>query len=307
MISSNYVADIINKFGNDYIINGSEYRYNCPFCLSRRGKADTDKKLYVNSESGLFHCFKCSANGTLGVKKKSSSDVYEEIRKYLSKNDSDDEDEDNTFYVPNTKLQKETLAYEYCLSRNITEDKIEYYDIRLGLNDLYGRIVIPNQVFGDTEIWTDMYSARSYTNQIPKYKNPKGANKSGIVFNLHRIEKGCDVIYGVEGVITAICAGKEAVAFYGCSPSNAQIRAVASKQPKEFYAILDNDEAGRAHIVELAQKMSALIDGKVFVVYLPTGIDASDLGEEKFKEYVRENRHEYRSGAYEAIYKYLNS
>lgn len=308
MNQNKYLPVSIEKFGNNYLSSGDDIRYDCPFCYHRRGKADLDKKLYVNIKTGVFHCFKCGAKGFLGNRKivEPLCNVYKDIDNYCNTDYIDDED-DNVYYVPNTRIRKGTVAYEYCMSRGITEDIIDYYNIRLGMDDLMGRIVIPNQVFGNTGVWTDMYSSRTYIDQIPKYKNPKGCKKAGVVFNLHRIQKGCDKIYGVEGAITAIGAGKEAVAFYGCHPSKQQILSVAKYNPKNFYACLDNDAAGRGPNMDLADEMSKLIDGNVYVVYLPNGQDAADLGESKFKEYVEDNKMLYHSGAFKSVMMYFNS
>lgn len=305
---SDYLDVIVQKFGLDYVkTNGNEIRYKCPFCAKRRGKPDEDAKLYANIKSGKFHCFKCGASGHLGQNQNiSNSGVYSKILSFVTNKETvTDDEEENIFYVPNNKIQKGTVAYNYCLSRNITEDKIDYYDIRLGTDDLFGRIVIPNEVYGDTGIWTDMYSSRTYLDQIPKYKNPSGVKKTDIVFNLHRIPEGVDDIYGTEGVITSICAGKNAVAFYGCHPTDYQIQAVARKNPKNFYACLDNDQAGRKPNLELAEKMSRLISGNVFVVYMPEGVDASDMGENQFIDYVKKNRIIFHSRAYQNVINYV--
>lgn len=304
----NYNEQIISKFGDDYIINGDEFRYKCPFCLKRRGKADNDAKLYVNSKIGLFHCFKCGAKGTVGYKKqiKSSYGVYDDIIKYYNGSEIENISEDeNMFYIPDIRVDSGTIAFDYCISRGISSDLIEYYDIRLGKDDLFGRIVIPNEIYGDRGIWTDMYSSRTFINQMPKYKNPKGVNKNNIVFNLHRIKEGVDNLYGVEGVLTSISAGKDSIAFYGCSPSDEQIQMVAKKNPKNFYSVLDNDEAGRKNILLLADKMSKLITGNVYVVYMPQGKDANDMGEQVFKEYCYKNRIVYQSSAYNEILEYF--
>lgn len=304
-----YKNEITSKFGNDYIENGNEIRYCCPFCETRRGKADSDYKLYANQDSGLFYCFKCGAKGFLGEKKEHSTqiDVYGLLNDLYSQIAVVNSNDENVFYIPDKKIERGSVAYEYCIKRNITEEKINYYNLRLGTEDLFGRIIIPNETYGVRGIWCDTYSARSFIGQIPKYKNPSGVKKSNIVFNLHRIEKGADDIYGVEGAITAICAGKEAIAFYGCCPSDKQISMVASKNPKNFYAVLDNDEAGRPNNIKLAEKMSRLIDGNVYIVYMPQGKDASDLGELEFKKYCKNNRIEIVSGAYESIINYKNS
>ena len=51
--------------------------------------------------------------------------------------------------------------------------------------------------------------------------------------------------------------------------------------------------------------MSKLISGNVFVVYMPESKDASDLGEEKFKEYVENNKMLFYSGAYQNVINYV--
>ena len=59
---------IIDRFGVDYTFNKNNVKphmiYNCPFCLSKRGKADTDRKLYVSMLNLKFYCFKCHSKGT---------------------------------------------------------------------------------------------------------------------------------------------------------------------------------------------------------------------------------------------------
>jgi hypothetical protein len=39
--------------------SGDEVRYYCPFCSNKRGKADTDGKLYYNVAKQKGYCFKC--------------------------------------------------------------------------------------------------------------------------------------------------------------------------------------------------------------------------------------------------------
>lgn len=302
-----YTDNIIDKFGRDYVIHNDEYTYNCPFCFKRRGKADNDRKLYVSGTKGLFHCFKCDTRGSviphISVK---TSGIYSDIMSIFSvDNNSDEDSEDNIFYVPNLKITKGSIAYEYCIDRGITEDNIDFYNIRLGSNELFGRIVIPNMILSENGSWTDMFSARSYLDQKPKYKNPVDCKKSDIVFNLHNINEGGD-IYVVEGAITAIMAGREAVAVYGCHPSDEQVKKILSKNPKNVYAVLDNDEAGRPGNEMLAEKLSRYInDGNVYMVYMPYGKDAADIGETRFKEYVKDNRILYGSSIYASVASYI--
>lgn len=299
---------IIRKFGTDYIrTNGRKphLRFNCPFCEKRRGKSDSDKKLYVNINTSKFYCFKCEASGSLAsTRSRSVYGVYNEISSLFKDNvedNLDEETEDNMFYIPNVKIPVGSIAYSYCRSRGITEDIINYYNIRLGVGELYGRIVIPNILYYNGE-WTDMYSSRTYIDQIPKYLNPPGAVKTNSVFNLHRIEDGCDNLYIQEGVITSIKAGKDSVALYGCHPSENQIKSIVSKNAKNIYVSLDNDAAGRIPNKDLAEVLTKLCkDSNVYYVYLPEGIDAADLGEESYKKYVKYNCNRCYGEVYEKL------
>ena len=299
-----YKNEITSKFGNDYIENGDEIRYCCPFCENRRGKADHDYKLYANQSNGLFHCFKCGARGYLGEKEEHSNsniDVYGRLNDLYSQITVVNSNDENVFYITDRKIEKGSVAYDYCIERNITEEKIKYYDLRLGVGELFGRIIIPNETYGVRGIWCDTYSARSYIGQIPKYKNPSGVKKSEIVFNLHRIEKGADKIVIVEGAITAMCAGKDAVALYGCHPSIEQINKILSKKPKSIYCVLDNDTAGIKGNADLVRKLSVRYSGDLYCVKMPEGKDASDLGEYAFKEYCENNKIEFVNEVYSNV------
>lgn len=308
---NNNMIKIIEKFGHDYIRAGDEkhVRYNCPFCLSRRGKADSDHKFYVNFRKGAFWCFKCHARGRLGGSDNESKDVYKllEMMKPDYSEDSEeldnDDEGDNVFYLPHVDIPDDTEAYKYLSeSRHINRELIEYYNIRLGVGDLFGRVVVPNTLYGNEGIWTDMYSARSYIGQSPKYLNPDGAKKTDSVFNIQRTNKKGRV-YIVEGVMTAINAGKEGICTYGSSPSDKQLAKIVDMDYEEMYCVYDNDPSGRHGNEELADKLSKMItSGTLYTVLMPEGIDAADMGEEKFQAYVQDHKVKYYSSVYSKLF-----
>lgn len=286
---------IEDRFGTDHKQAGhGELTFNCPFCIKKRGKADNDHKLYVNSESLKFHCFKCNTSGRLKTNSDSqiSSSVIDALFEYFESGcdseDTEEESEDNMFYFPVTQILPDTVAYKYCVDRGITKDLIDYYDIRLGVGDLTGRIVIPNTVYGNC--WTDMYSARTVVNQIPKYKNPTGAKKNRLVFNLNRISEGADIIIIVEGVITAICGGKDCVAVYGCHPSTEQLDQILEKKSKAIYVCLDGDEAGQSGMLPTLEYLASKYSGDLFYIKMPKDKDACDLGNRVYRKYVDKHK-----------------
>lgn len=295
------LAIITARFGTDFKrATEEEITYNCPFCESKRGKADKDHKLYVNTRKLKFHCFKCNTSGSLKVEGSKGVTPYGVYAKLLNFKPAEEEEEENMFYIPTAKIEEGMVAYDYCLSRGITKEMIDYYDIRFGLKELSGRIVIPNEVYGDC--WTDMYSARSIINQTPKYLNPSGADKTTIVFNLDRIPDNPDRIVIVEGVITAICGGKDCVAVYGCHPSRVQIEKILSKNPKSIYCCLDGDSAGQSGLDPLLEDIINLqYNGTLYYVIMPEDKDACDMGYEVFRKYIEENKHEYYGNVYKKL------
>lgn len=300
MLQSN-ISLIEDKFGKDYkTASHDELTFNCPFCLYKRGKADNDHKMYVNTHSLKFHCFKCGSSGqirTARVATDTAFGVYAEMLKLKNEAEYDPESEDaesdNMFYFPVTRILPGTVAYDYCTKRGITEELISYYDIRLGIEDLMGRIVIPNNVFGNC--WTDMYSARTVVDQIPKYKNPTGVNKNNIVFNLKSIKENQDKVIIVEGVITAICGGKDCVAVYGCHPTKIQLSQILSKNPKSIYCCLDGDSAGQTGMKELLALLESMrYPGTIYYIKMPEDQDACDMGYTKYREYIELNKKQYQ-------------
>lgn len=305
MNNSEKLKIITDRFGTDYrSAKDNNIHYCCPFCLSRRGKADHDYKFYVSIPKMKFICFKCGAKGRISSQISLSNDsVYKSILDLSECEDDSSDDGYNMFYLPNKDIKKGTLAHEYLIKRGISDEMIKFYNIRMGIDNLFGRIVVPNILYGQDGSWTDMYSARSYTNQDPKYRNPEGCKKTNAVFNLHNQKKGGRV-YVVEGAITSICAGKDSICTYGSSPSDEQISMIANFGFKEIYCVLDNDPSGRKGNAMLSEKLSNVVnsDVTIYTSHLPEGLDAADVGEEKFKKIVEQNKVEYFSSVYTKIF-----
>lgn len=284
---------IEERFGLNHKILNNEVAYCCPFCLKRRGKADNDYKFSVNLITLKGHCFKCNVKLRLksDLMNVSTSGVFTDLVGMFGEDDEEIEDDENMFFVPDIPIQKGTCAYQYCVDRGIDDDKINFYELKMGVGEYLGRIIIPNEY---NDGWVDMFQGRSYIGKDPKYKNPYGVDKSKIVFNLHRIPENADSMVICEGAITAIMAGKNAVATYGCHPSENQIEQIISKHCKEYICCLDNDEAGRPGNDELARTLIRKAKGsRVTIVYMPEGKDAADMGTTEFVKYVRLNKMPY--------------
>lgn len=238
---------IIAVFGYNYLgfnPSGKEVRYYCPECEERKGSPDKSGHLFVNLKSYKFHCLRCGYSGRVNRNIKiSESRNYDEERDHEISDlikDMNFINEDEVKYglkIPLNKVTESAAATEYLLKRGFTYDQMKYYDMRLGtLNQEFGRIIIPNRV--DHLVYTDMYSARTYIDQSPKYHNPSDTSKSKIVFNLHRIKSGTPIIL-VEGALTAVAAGYHAVASLGKQLSRSQASQIIEKNPSVIYVNYD--------------------------------------------------------------------
>ena len=277
------------KFGYDlvqYVEGSHEYRYKCPECINRKGSPDKSGHLYVSESTYLFHCHRCGYSGKIAYVKKEDRVTYEEDQEkdnelLLKELDSTLNPEKSKFKlkIPIHKVTTSENATKYMLDRGFTYEQMEYYDMRVGnINLEFGRIIIPNQV--DHKVYTDMYSARSFIGQNPKYHNPSGVKKSELVFNLHRIKEDSPIIL-VEGALTAVAAGYHAVASLGKVLSISQASQIAMKHPSVIYVNYDfGAETELINACRLLHKMSPY--SKIMQVFMKDDRDAADLSHDEY-------------------------
>ena len=309
---------IEEKFGTDYKeTSGDEIRYDCPYCPEVRGKPDGDYKFYVNTKTLQYICFKCETKGKLTLDDElsdyinSDKDIFEQVKEFLNLDKDEqekEEDGEEFFKIPvESALSRET-ARDYLLGRGLTEDDIRYYSIRLGnisKRDFFGRVIIPNRIIN--AVYTDMYVARAYIESEEKrkrYDNPSNSKSSEVVFNLHRIKDNPDKVIICEGVISAISAGRDAVALYGKYASDEQIKQIIDKKPDRVYVALDGD--ARKESKDLCSRIKKLYKGEVYCVLLPDEKDPNDLGHQKFQEYLQEESFEYQDGFYFELFSFFD-
>lgn len=290
---------IYNKFGDSVVgTSGNELIYLCPYCEDEVGSPDTKGHLYVNSKSYLYHCFRCGKSGYIrpsGVEYEydpvpTDNELYALLESALGETDR----ELPRYEIPRGLVSPDSEGGRYLESRGITPEMVEFYSIRQGVGNRRDRVIIPNQVFGDGR--TDMFVSR-YIRPIPtdanghsafpKYLNPPGAQKARIVFNLHRVPEGSPVII-CEGVLSAISAGRNAVAIYGKSISQTQLSMILSKSPSRIYVCLDPDAIGESY--KLCHRLSVVSAVPVYQVILPEGHDPNSLGHETFMGYLSRTR-----------------
>lgn len=278
---------ITARFGHSVKNNGKdEAIFLCPECMHRKGTPDLSGHLYVNVNSYKFYCVRCgyagqvSKSGTIDESKVYNDEMNSDLDD-LIKDTADilDEPDEYNLKIPIDKVTMSESATKYLLDRGFSYDQMEYYDMRVGnLNLEFGRVVIPNKV--SRLVYTDMYSARSYIGQVPKYHNPPTIKKSHIVFNLHRIKEGTPIIL-VEGALTAVAAGKHAVASLGKVLSVSQASQIAKKSPSVIYVNYDNGaEKNSRDACRLLRRY--LPDTPIYETLMKDDRDAADLTHDEY-------------------------
>lgn len=291
---------VISVFGDDYSVENKErgeISFHCPFC-PELGHRNDDKKLYVNVNKLVYHCFRCESKGYLSKDNYSEFndvDILKVFSDYFSNDISNNNFETSYFQIPQDKLIdfKDSNAYRYMRSRGFTDEDIDKYSMRIpGVGDLIGRVVVPNMVISKN--WTDIYVARTYMNHPNRYKNPNNSRKSKILFNYHNIPDNPEYMILNEGPLNSIIAGDLSVASFGKSLSLDQRKMILDKHPKKLYVSYDTDARGKA-----IQECDNFINNsniEVYLVELPEvydsvkkrmkGLDAVDLGRDKYLDIV---------------------
>ena len=272
-------------FGMPIGDNGKdELIYYCPKCTERHGSPDRKGKLYVNTKSLKFNCFRCgfkgriSKNETYNEAKIYEEDLDESLNEIAHKIANLENQNRFPLTIPINKIFENDKAVSYLINRGFTEEQMEYYDMRVGnLTREFGRIIIPNEV--NKLVYTDYYTARSFIGQMPKYKNPQ-AKKSEIVFNLHRIQEGSPIIV-VEGPLTAVAAGHCAVATLGKTMTKSQASQIASKNPSIVY--VNYDYGAEQWSKEACALLKTMLPyTKIMQVLMKDDRDAADLTKEEY-------------------------
>ena len=299
---------ILNKFGTDFVGRSrDEIIYICPYCEDNVGSPDGHGHLYVNNKNLLYYCQRCGAKGYVGKSipdfeydpVPSDSEMMGLLESVVG--NSYEVHADKLFRIPMNLVNPESKCGRYLLNRGITSSIINFYSIRQGEGSRRDRVFVPNVVYHHLEgdlVYddTDMFVAR-YCDDIPlnmrgkpafpKYLNPPGADKSEIVFNLHRIEKGSPIIV-CEGVFSAISAGRNAVAIYGKTISQSQLSLILSNEPSRIYVCLDPD--ARREAISLCYKLTRVASVPIFDIVMPTGHDPNSLGHNEFMDILVRTR-----------------
>lgn len=294
--------DVLNSLtkalGNGIPVEGTEeYRFNCPNCPT----PDHKSHMYVNIEKMVFICFRCDTKGQLkylarkhGFALKVLPQARDWDRRvaefFAGPQEVDDVSEvleypEHWAHIP----EGHNLATQYLFERGIPQEDWEYFGLGIvhmpkkagGFHQ--PRIFIPT--FNEENCLV-YYVARAFMpldTFAPKYLNPRGVGRRNIIFNFHPAANDNDEIIICEGPISAMVAGRDAVATYGKSVTNGQINMLAAANVKRYHIAFDADAQRTAML--LAERLHRKGCEVSIVTWNPeSGEDPADLGRYAFRE-----------------------
>jgi DNA primase len=180
--------------------------------------------------------------------------------------------------------------HSYLKERGLKKETIEYFGLGLCKKGIFkDRIAIP---IHDEHGNLVAYSGRSVNGEKPKYKFPRGFNKSLVVFNIHRarkLEAGSLVI--VEGFFDTFRVHQAGfpgvVALMGSFISEKQKELILSLNRK-LVILLDGDDAGRAGTGNIIKAFRGKLP--MIVKYLPSGIQPDNMAEKELQKLLKTER-----------------
>lgn len=257
----------------------SQISFNCIECDEDRNKGN----LEINYNEHVYHCWACNISGPLGklidkYGNKKQKKVYNIFRPETVKTIIKPKDklklpkEFTRFKDSNPIYPIRKQAHNYLLSRGITNQMIEKYDIGFcDGGEFNGRIIIPSYNKNGN---VDYFIARSWdVKSKSKYKNPK-AEKDKIIFNEKLIDWEKD-IYLCEGVFDSIFLDNS-IPMLGKHMSDLLFNTIYEKSKGDIIICLDGDAFKQS--VELYNILNGgELYGRIKLLKLPQDKDVCDL------------------------------
>jgi len=278
---------------------GVELRINCPFCQG-------NKKLWINQEKKIVHCFKCEYGSRLNHFMQKLGEKFEDIfnndpilatrswdRKFeeriedvfkgvfLKRNDDSGVVTLPENYVPlYERLSKEDIvgAARYLRCRGVSDSDIIKHKIGYCIRGMYAwRIIIPVYMEGNLVYYTGRWFAQRQISK--KYLNP-AIKKNSVIFNYDSIKEGSQVVI-CEGMFDAMKGGDGYIAILGKAMSTDQKRLLYRKKPSSVVVFLDPDAEDQA--MNLAKELSSFFPCSVVTGH---NTDAGSMSMEQVHEHV---------------------
>jgi DNA primase len=173
--------------------------------------------------------------------------------------------------------------HPFLTDRGVTLEQAKVFGIGFCSRGMMrNRIAIPlHNVHGELVAYVGRYALEPVPEDQPKYKQPKGFEKSLELFNLHRAKTmGKRFVVLVEGFWSTLRLHDNeipAVALMGTNISQAQAQAIVDAGFTHAILILDGDEAGRVALPAATEVLSQHVYIKT--ILLPDGVKPDTMDE----------------------------
>lgn len=282
------VIDYLNSKNISYEMSGNDAIITCPNC----GK----KKLYINVETGVHHCFHCDARDPNSITAKGHinqlKEVWGDVLPIATLSSRIDPKSDEVSEVDysidvsryHTALKDNKKALRYLNKRGVSQESIDNF--KLGFSRQYDQnwLVIPSFEEGVPKLIKMRKLPPDENTKLAKYIRRKGSKS--VLFNGDIIDQ-YDEIFICEGELDAITLIQNGY------PNTIGITGGAGTLLSEwydklllkdkFYLIFDNDEAGQKASRDVWATRLGL--ARCWNVLLPPEMDVNDF----FNTYDREN------------------
>tara|TARA_R110000796_G_scaffold203149_1_gene319486 strand:- start:145 stop:1083 length:939 start_codon:yes stop_codon:yes gene_type:complete len=243
---------ILKKILGEYYESNNEMLFSCPFCNHHK------KKMSINFDKNAWKCWVCDSSGRsvdFLVKKFGSAT---DLKDWGLDNEQSFENLEFILFGKKVEIKKEAIflpegflpllasdrsyhrqkALKYMRKRGYSNAQI--FRMKVGVctkGEYKGRVIVPSF---DDQGDLNYFIARTYSNDFPKYKNPK-VSKALMIFNELTINFNHPIVI-VEGVFDAMRVGNNAVPILGSTIKSDHLlfqRIVENKTP--VYIALDAD------------------------------------------------------------------
>ena len=304
------VEQILHKFKIEYKSTkaGRELQFNC-ICPDHK---DRNASAFINTASGLWHCFSCLKSGNMktfvrivsgdeidwetiitpseALKMKIGSIYKTSIDNILAY--ENDVDFIKTFqlesknFVPATTNKK---ALTYLLDRGFTKETIKRFDLQFSLDGNYeNRVIIPYYMDGQVIGMNSRFAGEcSGKDRYRYFLNQTKFN--AFLYNYDNIADNnyCILVEGPFDLMYMVQSGYKNV----ISTLNTNITPEHMEKIMNFKKVIfcfDNDEVTQAGQTAIMKHASTILeyvpDMPVFMVPLPNDTDPNDCSEEQLKE-----------------------
>lgn len=273
----------LEKEGFDFeFVNERNVSWPCPWC--NKGKGHFTVSI---TEKEVFNCYHCNAAGDyveliMKLKGISYKDAYDIVNDFFMEVQTFEPKEEPKHESVGISLPSRSSwtarTRQYMESRGWSRAEMDYFGLYPTSEWPYkGRIVLPVYEEGNPVF----FQARTTVDAKPKYRSPKGSEKSFWLWNIDSIEDRTVVL--AEGVFSAfniLKAGYSSVAVFGKTVSAIQAKKLLTKGIKEIFIFFDPDTVflkfkGGFHLDILSMKLSRIFP-KVWFVETENG-DPGDM------------------------------